>query len=80
MDFRIWKWMLDFEPQRSTGAQLSSVPRLSPRQYYWMVWGFKRWRGTPVGSVSFVKVMVIFKNPSMLSHWLMSHKFFLWEL
>jgi hypothetical protein len=35
MDFRIGKWMLDFEPQRSTGAQLSSVPRLSPRQYYW---------------------------------------------
>jgi hypothetical protein len=31
------KWMLDFEPQRSTGAQLSSFPRLSPRQYHWMV-------------------------------------------
>jgi hypothetical protein len=33
-----------------------------------MVWGFKRWRRTPVGSVSFVKVMVIFKNLSMHSH------------
>jgi hypothetical protein len=57
--------MLDFEPQRSTGAQLSSVPRLSPRQYYWMVWGFQRWRRTPVGCVSFVRVITLFLKISV---------------